>query len=299
MVDESELRAVLAYAVQQLDGHLEILGARLCAEADYPTWLWKQSDAHAGRRYASQVIQAIDYQDGQDAHHCRAAPGLLGGAPETLAAARAVNHWKQRVRAALAPMVKRTIVVHDPETGKPLKRPLDKVALAALKHPRFHKRQALRQLVVIDHPVSRATFFWAKLPKIQTIDKVEAIKRLSERLERSDSPELRLEWERLQLIGARERLAVVNEPHIHPKVNLVLHTVDGIKRIPKRGVLPVLYPDQPGAAGPDIRALPDEPPPAGHRLKRSDVQIEAEPYLPSLRIHRYLPPYRILSEERG
>ncbi len=97
--------------------------------------------------------------------------------------------------------------------------------------------------MVIDHPVSRATIFWAKLPKIQTIDKVEAIKRLSKRLERSESPALRLEWERLQLVGACERLAVVNEPHIHPKVNLVLNTVDGIKRIPKRGVLPVLYLD--------------------------------------------------------
>ena len=299
MVDESELRAVLAYAVQQLDVHLEILGARVCAEASYPTWLWKHADANVGRRHASQVIQAIDYQNGQGAHHCRVAPGLLGAAPETLAAARAVNHWKQRVRTALAPMAKRKIVVQDPETGKAIKRPLDKVALAALKHPRFHKRQALRELVVIDHPVSRATFFWAKLPKIQTIDKVEAIKRLSERLERNESPELRLEWNRLQVVSAHERLAVVNEPHIHPKVNLVLHTVDGITRIPKRGVLPVLYPDQPGAAGPDIRVLPDEPPPAGHRLKRSDVQIEAEPYLPSLRIHRYLPPYRVRSEEHG
>ena len=192
-------------------------------------------------------------------------------------------------------MAKRKIVVQDPETGKAIKRPLDKVALAALKHPRFHKRQALRELVVIDHPVSRATFFWAKLPKIQTIDKVEAIKRLSERLERNDSPELRLEWDRLQAVSDQERLAVVNKPHIHPKVNLVLQTVDGIQRISKRGVLPVLYLDQPGGIKPDIRALPDEPPPAGHRLKRSDVKIETESYLPSLRIHRYLPPYRVLS----
>lgn len=299
MEQDSELRAVLAYAVQQLEVHLDILDARLCAEDGYPTWLWKQPDAKAGRRQAGQVIRAIDYQDGQDAHHCRVAPGILGAAPETLAAARAVNHWKQRVRAALAPMAKRRIVVQDPETGKAVKRPLDKVALAWLKHPRFHKRQALRELVVIDHPVSRATFFWAKLPKIQTIDKTEAIKRLRERLERGESPELRLEWDRLQVVSDRERLAVVNEPHIHPKVNLVLQTVDGIKRIPKRGVLPVLYPDEPGAAGPDIRTLPDEPPPAGHRLKRSDVQIEAEPYLPSLRIHRYLPPYRVIAEEQG
>ena len=298
MAQDSELRAVLAYALQQLEMALDSLDARLCAEDRYPTWLWKQPDAKAGRRQASQVIRAIDYQDGQDAHHCRVAPGILGAAPETLAAARAVNHWKQRVRAALAPMAKRKTVVQDRDTGKTIKRPLDRVALAWLKHPRFHKRQALRELVVIDHPVSRATFFWAKLPKIQSIDKAQAIKRLRERLERGESPQLRLEWDRLEAVGDGERLAVVDEPHIHPKVNLVLQTVDGIKRIPKRGVLPVLYPDQPGASGPDVRALPDEPPPAGHRLKRSDVQIEAEPYLPSLRIHRYLPPYRVITEQQ-
>jgi len=285
--ENSQLRADLAHALEQLEDHLAQLDARLRAETDYPTWAWQQADAKIGRRQASLVIQALDFQDGQDAHHTRIAPALFGAAPETLAAARAVNHWKNRVRAALAPMAKREILVTDPDTGAERKEPLDKVALRWLKHPRFHKRQALRELVVIDHPVTKGTFFWARLRKILRIDKAEAIRRLRVRLDHTDTPELRLEWDRLQALSPHEPLAVVNAPHIHPKVNLVLQTVDGIKRVSKRGVLPVLYPDRPGVAGPDIRPLPDDPADTPTRLRRSDVQIEDTPFLPSLHIHRY------------
>jgi len=290
--ENSQLRADLAHALQQLEAQLDLLDARLRAEVDYPTWAWQHDDPKSGRRHASLVIQALDYQDGQDAHHTRIFPALLGAAPETLAIARAINHWKSRVRAALAPMARREIVVTNPDTGTDIKEPLDKVALRWLKHPRFHKRQALRELVVIDHPVTKATFFWARLRKIQRIDKAEATRRLCERLERADTPELRLEWDCLQALSPREPLAVVNAPHIHPKVNLVLQTVDGIKRVSKRAVLPVLYPDRSGTTGPDIRPLPDDPNDSPTRLRRSDVQVEDDPFLPSLHIHRYRAGYR-------
>jgi hypothetical protein len=50
--------------------------------------------------------------------------------------------------------------------------------------------------------------------------------------------------------------------------------------------LPVLVPLQPGERLPDFVPIAPEPLDTP-RLRRTDVRIEDEPFLPSVRIHRY------------
>jgi len=286
---DSQLRADLANALHHLEEAFDVLHARLCAASEYPTWVWKETDPLRGRREASRIIRAIDYDDAQDPHESRICPALLGAAPETLAAANAVNNWKLRVKQALAPMKGRMITEVDPRSKKPVKRPLEKVALKWLQHPRFHRRQASRQIVVCNEPIARASFFWAISSKNQKISRDDAIQMVEKRFEQGDLLWLRQAREALLALRANEPLAIMDQPHIHPKVNLVIESAHGVKRIPKRAVLPILYPANPNQAAPDLRPLPDEKPVESSRLQRSDVKVEREPFIPQLRIHRYLP----------
>jgi len=55
--------------------------------------------------------------------------------------------------------------------------------------------------------------------------------------------------------------------------------------------LPVLVPLRPGENLPEFVAVPPDPPVAP-RLRRADVRIEDQSFLPSIRVHRYRTPYR-------
>jgi hypothetical protein len=292
---ESQLRAELATALHRLEDALGVLDARLAAETGFPLWVWQQADPREARDHARAVVRAIDYVGEQAPSATRICPALMGASPGTLAAARAVNRAKAELKAALAPMDGRTITLgEDPETGEPIEKPLLKVALRALKHPRFHRRQALRNIVVLDEAPTYAAFTWARLRKIQTTTVASVRADLLDRIDVEPSAALLAQLERLDSLPPDEPLAIVKPPHVHPRVNLLLPDAskgEGATRpAQRRATLPVLYPAERGEASPRLRPLAEEPPPGPTRRTRRDQRVDPEAFLPSLHIHRYLSP---------
>lgn len=297
--NHSALRADLADAIHRLEDSLSTLDERLRAETGYPQWVWGEEyydkTVTAEHRYrhmrdkARAVIQAIDYVDGQPKGEARICPALLGASRNTLAAARTVNQAKAEVEAALAPMRKIMVSDNDMETGKTIKVPLTKVALRALDHARFHYQQATRQLVVLDRAPESATFVWAVCPKITAITKAQAIKKLNNKLRiHGEERALLADLENVSRLRDSERLAVVRPPHIHPRANLVFCVQKQYVNKQCRGVMPVLYLAKQADSRPDMGdPLPEEPPTRSKRKKRRDAQLASEPYLPTIRVHRY------------
>jgi hypothetical protein len=284
------LRATLATALHQLETKLEHLDEQLRIEFGYPQWVWQGSNLEEDRQRIRTIIRAIDYIDEQEATGTRICPAVLGTSRETLDIVHQINQAKKTLQAALQAMDDVLVSIEDPITGEIMERPLLKVALAALRHPRLHRRQATRQLVVLDTPPDSISFTWARLPKIETTDKDRARQLLEVRLARYGSRQSILqELAKLEALPEGENLAIVKPAHVHPRVNLVFSEADGrVRRTQKRGVLPIFYPTQKNSPLVRLRPLADESPPIGERLKRSDVRVDPEVFLPSIHAHRYL-----------
>ncbi|ADE16181.1 conserved hypothetical protein [Nitrosococcus halophilus Nc 4] len=287
----SQLRAVLATAMNRLESHLRILDQSLREEEGYPLWVWHEKDPNKSRIQLRQIVTAIDYQDGQDPVSTRICPALVGVSATTLKTVHHVNETKVALQQALKNMDGIKIEEQDQETGISVLRPLIKIALASLGHARLHRRQATRKLVILEQIPESVSFVWSRLPKIESIDITEARHRLEARLEKAQGNSLLIEEDlrRLGQCDPNERLAIVNPPHIHPRANIAWSTEEGItRRAQKRAVLPIFYPASRYDNLPRLRPLPEEPPPTGLRLRRNDATIETTPFLLTIRGHRYI-----------
>ena len=99
---------------------------------------------------------------------------------------------------------------------------------------------------------------------------------------------LREELTRVNQLDSEEPLSIVTPPHVHPRANIVWADGPLVTRQTRRAVVPIFYPCPAGQMLPVLKPLADEPPPAGHRMKRRDAKIQDEPYLTSIRVHRYI-----------
>lgn len=284
----SELQVALADALSTLVARLDALDRRLIAEAGYPQWVWHAPGKLPARDQARAVLRAIEYIDHQDPHETRICPALLGASDETLRAARAVNATKIELEAALRAIDPVLQVRRDPKTGVEITERLLKVALAEIGYKRFHRRQALRKIVVLDRRPNKVSYTWAQLPKIERTDR-ETVRAQLQRMFEEGGATLRLveDLERIEALPAATPLALVRPPHIHPRANLVYGVRGHSTRAQCRAVLPILYPAAYGEPLPALRALPDDPPIAPTRARRASVQVADTPYLMTLPVHRY------------
>ncbi len=289
----AQLRADLATAITSLKEAIDTLVQRIRDDRDYPAWAQAAPDAPDARNKAISTAWGLHYLDGQDPHETIRCTALIGASAETLACVESVNQAKQALQTALHAMDGIHVKVQDPATGEWVMKPLIKIALASLGHPRLHRRQATRRLEILERAPSSASFTWARLRKVQRITVEEARAMLQEQIEKTAGRIIQhqRDLDRLQALQADEPLAIVEAPHLHPKVNLawVVKTEHGTETIRgmRRAVVPIFYPSHSGAPLPRLRPLPEAPPAPGSRLRRSDVLVEDEPFLPSIHIHRY------------
>lgn len=327
---ETVLTENLKQSVIQLKGALALLQERLeqdvITHETCPTWLWEYRKAFPGvtgdqrldkqlsgmsdalaptrlrqRLEGCQFISAIDYTDGQSPQGTWICPGLFGATEPTLDAGRAVNQAKTEVAGALKALDNR--VGRRKDVDGQVRDTLIREAMNQTLNGRLHRRQATRPLLILEEPVRRATFFWAKVRKIQRLTRAEAIARINEMIEKKKNDDtnkaqntcalLRSDLERVAALPDEERLAWVKSPHPSPKVNLVLESTGVLA--PRRVVLPVLYPWHPAMAAPEVRPLPENYDSQPVRLSRSDREIETKPYTQAASFYRYLPGFRSLA----
>lgn len=304
-INATELRLVLPERIGDLRLALKALDAMLleAASADYPAWgsglvFNTDADTEAGQvpadedpatvwGQAREMIQKITYEDGQAPTASLIYPAVLGVPKEAFPLAEALNSAKKALHETLKAFDAFKVEAEDPDTGAVIKVPLLKAALENLNLRRLHRRQAVRQLVFVDHRPTGLSYYWNQLPKMTLWTRQEVFARL-ERLAVTCGMDSDQDMQRLAPIPANEILVEVKPPHVHPRLRITLPSGKLITRV---AVMPVLVPAVAGQPLPDLVPLPIQPT-TGNRLKRRDRQRESQPIIETLPLYRYRPQYR-------
>lgn len=288
----------------ELLGRFEALLAQLdtfCAavrqDVDLPVWVSRTEAELAGnldmRFKAIQIYRALWYEDSQDGRETLTCPGIVGASPATLEAARACNSAKDEFKAAVLAL-KALSRVEAHTAMADLHRRWETVAAAMRRMgaARLNLKQAYRHIPLLEQRPVKIGFTWSKQGRVIQRTTVAAARRLLE--QRVETPQTRLELQRLAEIRDLEMLARVRGVCPHLRANLVFAVEEGSSTVQRRlmqAPLPILVPLRRGERLPEFVAVAPDPPTAP-RLRRADIRIEDEPFLPSVRIHRYRDPYR-------
>lgn len=307
-----ELRLELGNCLKSLTASLESLAAHIRSQGR-AIWLWSPVHDEAPRSVlpalsrekaldaAARSLLTIKYEDGQDAHESRIAPGLIALPPAGIELADEVNHWKDRLAKALKAMEGRKEEgVINQETGERGPRPLREVVLERLYFRRLHHYQAVRKVVVLRESAEHigtpdyVSYSWGIVRAVRRTSREALIKDLSERLANGKGAPRLLERDLavLERLGAREPLALVRKAPPTVKANVRWPARAGMP--PTRrlcsAVAPIVMlgehlPEQ-------FRPLPPEPLPSSERLARADTELESKPLLCTVPVFRYLRQHR-------
>ena len=201
MPSHTELRLELGNSLKGLSAALEEFAAHVRRGAR-AVWMWTPANAVPVERVALPAIEraealeaaarallTIKYENDQDAHESRIAPGLLVLSAEGITLADDVNYWKDRLARALKAMngIEVEAIINE-ETGERGPRPLREVALEGLHFRRLHYRQATRMITVLrERPGHTRTpdyvsFSWSSCKTVRRSSREALIEELSARL---------------------------------------------------------------------------------------------------------------------
>lgn len=262
-----------------------------------PAWVSRtEQEIETGidmRTKAVGLYHALWYEEGQEGRETLTCPGIVGASKETLEAAHLCNAAKDSFKAAILAL--KALSKSDSNTLIQELHQRNKEVAAAMKRmgaARLNLKQAYRHIPLLDRRPAKIGFTWSKQGRtIQRTSVVEA-RRLLEK--RKDTPQVRLELQRLAGISASEVLARVRGVCPHLRANIVFEEArqtSGTKRRLMQAPLPILVALRRGESLPEFVPVAPEPI-ANLRLQRSDIRIEEEVFLPSIRIYRYREHYR-------
>ena len=308
-LSNSALRAELGSVLKELQATLGRLAGALPFETR-DAWIWQRGDADANAltapppelsreqtlEAAGDAIRTIKYEEGQDPHESRIAPGVLVLSAEGIGLADEVNRLKRTLADVLRKMQGRTEMDTDPATEERKERPLREVALEAFFFRRLHHWQATRELVVLRTrggvlPAPEYIgFSWRTLRDVRRVTREELIEQLETRRLQADDPAAAVrDLGVVTSLPPKEPLALVKPGHTTPRANIAWPSIRGREpeRQSKLAVLPLIVAGE--ALPPRLRKLPQAPTPRHYRLARNDTEIEPTPFLQTVAVHRYLP----------
>lgn len=229
------------------------------------------------------------YQEDQDGRETRLYPGLIALNREQITLAAEVNLAKDQLRKVVQQLKEADNAQWRDVQGRLARRYqvlnefLGREGLA-----RLHLKQAYRHLPLVVKRPDRVGFSWYSSGRsIARISKAQAWERLVKL--NTEAAHIRIQMERLAALPDNEPLARVQRQAPVLRANLVF--TDG-RRKSMNASLPLLFPNQGSNDLPDFSLPPETPPGERQRLVRSDNKLEDEPWLPSIRVHRYRQPRR-------
>jgi len=313
MPSTTELRIELGNGLKGLNASLDEFARHVRREAR-AVWMWTPGTDTTVERVAlpalarAEAIEAaaralltIKYENDQDAHESRIAPGLIVLSAEGIALADTVNYWKDRLAQALKAMngVEVEALINE-ETGERGPRPLREVALEGLHFRRLHYRQAVRRLTVLRESPAHigtpdyASFSWSRCRTVHRTSRETLIEELTARLasEPRRTQLLKRDLAVLKDLPAGEPLALVRNAPPTVRVNVRWPPSDGQSavRASFSAVAPVVML---GERLPEkFHPLPSEPEPEGTRQHRADTKLEDTQLLATVPAFRYLRMFR-------
>lgn len=247
------------------------------------------------RLKAIQLYRALWYEDSQDGRETLTCPGIVGVSLETLTAAHVCNAAKDEFKATvLALKGLNRAEMNDAMADLHRRWETVAVAMRRMGAARLNLKQAYRHIPLLERRPLKIGFTWSKQGRVIQRTSVAEARRLLE--QRVETPQVRLELRRLAEIGGDEPLARVRGVCPHLRANIVFAELERgcVSRRLMQTPLPILVPLRRDERLPEFVAVALEPP-LNPRLRRADVRIEDEPFLPSIRVYRYREPYRVES----
>ena len=290
------LRISLLTSFEVLLAQLDTFCAAVRQDGVLPAWVSRTEVELAEnldmRIKAIQLYRALWYEDSQDGRETLTCPGIVGASLDTLAAAHACNTAKDEFKAAVLALK----ALGRTETNgamADLHRRWETVAVAMRRMgaARLNLKQAYRHIPLLERRPLKIGFTWSKQGRVIQRTSVATARRLLE--QRVETPQIQWELQRLAEIGDDEPLARVRGVCPHLRANIVFAESErtGVSRRLMQTPLPILVPLRPGERLPEFVAVTLDPP-VNPRLRRADVRIEDQSFLPSVRVHRYRDPYR-------
>ena len=209
--------------------------------------------------------------------------GLIGVSPELIPILHQLNnaksHFQQSVKKYRDHYGNPLSVLH--KRAENLNEDLQAAGLA-----RLHLKQCYRQLPVLDSTPDKIQFSWYTSGR--SIKKLST-KEAESRLLKMDISQLhiQLQLEALSKIPTSESLAQLQTQVPVMRANIMWKRNEEIIRKARNAPLPIFFPLDDKQSFPEYNTPSLAPPETRQRQQRSDQRIDPEPYLPSLRIHRY------------
>lgn len=288
------LRIQLLESFEQMLAAVNEFCTVLRRDTALPVWVSRtEQELEEGldmRVKAVHLYQALWYEEGQEGRETLTCPGIVGAGPQTLAAAHACNAAKDGFKTAVLALKNLTKPNANALLADLHKRNEEvAAAMQRIGAARLNLKQAYRRIPFLEERPLKIGFTWSKQGRTIQRTSVAEARRLLER--RRETPQVRLELQRLAGISQSEMLARVRRVCPHLRANIVFARAQGVERRLMQSPLPILVPLQPGERLPEF--VPVSPEPAGsQRLQRSDVRIEESVFLPSIRAYRYRERYR-------
>lgn len=243
------------------------------------------------RSQAMTFIRQLEYLDNQKPREILVGAGLIGGSEKTLTAVIALNDAKDDFKQVMLALKKAKLKHLKVEVDHLFESMLEKrpesiaSSLRKVGLARLHLKQCYRRIPVFFECPLKVSWTWANTRAITRITQDEARQLL---LKQGNDYPIELQLNKLAALNPNEPLAIVQELAPHLRANVVLACEkDQERRVMVKGPMPIFYLAKAGEAFPEIRPPGLKRGKNKERAVRSDVKLEAEAFLPSIRVHRY------------
>jgi len=222
------------------------------------------------------VLERLEYQDERDGRETDICPGILGASGKLIKLVAELNRQRD--------LFKQAVLASNRDDKQAARRIMSRNG-----YPRLHFKQLYRHLPILLKPPRSIRFTWGATRSIRKITHQQAYQRLVRLAGKDPTPGYQQQLALLQEHPRNEPIAIVQDLKPHIKANVCWVEGCGRDKVVSRKLisapLPILIPLDPGEALPEYSAaFPDE---RKARKARSDVKIESQAFLPSIRGHRY------------
>ena len=284
---EAEKRAV-AEALRRLERSLAALVDALShAEAEVNVGGGRNQATALGR--VCDAYLAIDNSDDAESGAGPAVLGVIGAPAHVIDRAKAVNEAKAALKKCCGPLQERRIsaVVKD-SAGRDLVKPMSviRLILRDVGRPRLNLLTAYRKIPILEKRPKKVGYVKAKTRAVykRTREQLLAL------LEESSRPGAEEDRARLRKLPRGEAALVWVRPYQENiRANVTFATADSRARVRRQiaAQLPVLYPLGRSNVLPAVE-FPIDGPRRSEGSAPRPARIEAEPYLTTMPVHRYL-----------
>jgi len=284
------LRINLLESYERLIESLLQLTAAVRNDRWFPVWVpLTDHELQAGvemRIKAAHLYSTLWYEDGQDGRDTINCPGIVGVGVDTIQVIQLANAAKEAFKSAVLALKSVTRTEANSVMDE-LNRRNEEIAttMRRIGAARLNLKQAYRRIPLLEERPLKVGFTWSKQGRTIQRTTVAEVRSILER--RMITPQLQAEMERLRSIPSSEVLARVRTVCPHLRANIVFISDNNkLKRRLIQAPIPIAVYLRPGEQLPDFVPV-DLEPTGGRRLQRSDMRLEDEAFLPSVRVFRY------------